>query len=77
MMFLLTPIFWHADQLPGRALLVVLNPFYYFVEVIRQPLLGEVPPASIWITALAITLVDLLVAIPFYSRFRNRVAYWV
>ena len=77
MMFLLTPIFWHADQLPGRALLVVLNPFYYFVEIIRQPLLGEVAPANIWITALAITLVNLLVAIPFYSRFRNRVAYWL
>ena len=77
MMFLLTPILWRPDQVPGREVLVVFNPFYYFVEVIREPLLGNAPTAFIWTVALLITAVGFLLAIPFYSRFRDRVAYWV
>src|SRR6185437_4751840 len=64
MMFLLTPIFWQPEQLPGRELLVMLNPFYYFIEIIRQPLLGNAPSLTIWMAAIGITLAGLLVAIP-------------
>jgi ABC-2 type transport system permease protein len=77
MMFLLTPIFWRAEQMPGRQLLVVLNPFYYFIELLRQPLLGNAPSLHTWMVALGITLIGLCVAIPFFSRFHDRIAYWV
>jgi len=35
MMFLLTPILWRPNQIPGRELFYLLNPFYYLVEIIR------------------------------------------
>ena len=41
MMFFLTPILWLPDRMPGREAFIALNPFYYFVEIIRQPLLGR------------------------------------
>ncbi len=77
MMFLLTPILWRPDQVPGREFVVVLNPFYYYVELIREPLLGNAPTAFIWAVSLLITALGFMLAIPFYSRFRDRIAYWV
>jgi hypothetical protein len=43
MMFLLTPILWRPDQIPGREFLFVFNPFFYLVQVIREPLEGVSP----------------------------------
>jgi ABC-type polysaccharide/polyol phosphate export permease len=77
MMFLLTPVLWHPDRLPNRAALVDFNPFFYFLELIRTPLLGDVPPLSVWAVALGLTVIHALIAIPFFSRFHKRIAYWV
>lgn len=77
MMFLLTPIMWHPDQLGGRSFLVYLNPFYYFLELIRDPLLGSAPPLSVWGVTLGLTLLSAVIALPFFSRFHNRIPYWV
>jgi ABC-2 type transport system permease protein len=77
MMFLLTPILWRPDQVPGREALVVFNPFYYFLELIRQPLQGEAPSLLIWTVALGITLVGFVVGLAFFSRFRDRIVYWL
>jgi homopolymeric O-antigen transport system permease protein len=77
MMFLLTPILWHPDQIPGRWMLVAFNPFYYLLEVVRQPLLGQSPPLLVWSVASALTLAGFIVALGFFSRFRNRIVYWL
>jgi ABC-2 type transport system permease protein len=75
--FFLTPVFWTTDALGGRAFFVHFNPFYYFVEIVRMPLLGKTPSAEIWLGVLAINVVSCVVAIAMYPRFRSRVAYWV
>jgi ABC-2 type transport system permease protein/lipopolysaccharide transport system permease protein len=77
MMFLLTPVLWHPDQMKARGALVDFNPFFYFLELIRDPLLGNAPPPFIWAVALGLTLALASVAIPFYARFHKRIAYWV
>jgi ABC-2 type transport system permease protein/lipopolysaccharide transport system permease protein len=76
-MFFMTPIIWKPDMLPGRALILHLNPFYYLVEVIRAPLLGHVPDARVWIGVLLITVAGWGVALLFYTVYRWRLAYWV
>jgi ABC-2 type transport system permease protein/lipopolysaccharide transport system permease protein len=75
--FFLTPVFWRADALSGRAAFIRLNPFYYYVEVVRMPLLGQTPPMEIWLGVLGLNLVSFLVAMALFPRFRSRVAYWV
>ena len=77
-LFLLTPILWRTDQLTGsRKLLAQLNPLYYIVEVMRMPLLGQVPPASNWICVIVVVALSCAVTLWFYVRFRARIAYWV
>lgn len=75
--FFLTPIFWTTSALKGREEFIYLNPFYYMLEVVRMPLLGEAPPASIWLTVIGMTVASGVAAILFFARFRARVAYWV
>lgn len=74
--FFMTPIIWSPSALPERALFLTLNPFYHFMEIARQPLLGQVAPMSSWLVCLAITAVLGVIAIAFFSRFRARIAYW-
>ena len=77
MMFLLTPILWRPDQVPGREFVYELNPFYYLVQVIREPLEGVSPSLFVWAVAVGLTAVGFLVSLLFYSRFRNRIVYWL
>lgn len=75
--FFLTPVFWRADSLSGRAIFVHFNPLYYLVEIVRMPLLGQTPPLEIWAGVLGLNLISFLIAIAIYPRLRSRVPYWV
>lgn len=77
MMFLLTPILWRPDQVPGREFVYQLNPFFYLVQVIREPLEGVSPSLFIWSVTVGFTAVGFLVSLLFFSRFRNRIVYWL
>jgi ABC-2 type transport system permease protein/lipopolysaccharide transport system permease protein len=76
LMFFITPVIWKPEMLPGRALILDLNPFYHFVEIIRAPLLGQVPNEENWMAAVLITLVGWTIAMFFYSVYRWRIPYW-
>jgi len=73
LMFLVTPIIWHADKVPSRAAFVMWNPFYYMVEVVRGPLLDQPPPLSLWIGAMLITCTLSAAAIYFYTKYRAKI----
>lgn len=75
-MFFMTPIIWRPEMVPGRALILHLNPFYYLVEIVRAPLLGYVPGARVWLGVLLITVLGWCVALLFYTVYRWRLAYW-
>jgi ABC-2 type transport system permease protein/lipopolysaccharide transport system permease protein len=75
--FFVTPIFWHADQLPRRYAIVDYNPFLYYVEIVRQPLLGNAPDTSHWAVVIILTLVGSLLSFVFFAQYRRRIAYWV
>lgn len=76
-MFFLTPIIWRPEMLPGRALVLDLNPFYYLIELVRAPLLGTVPSTQILVGVSLITIVGWAVTMIFYTTYRWRLAYWV
>jgi ABC-2 type transport system permease protein/lipopolysaccharide transport system permease protein len=76
--FYVTPIMWEPDQLGSRRYSIVdYNPVYYFIEIVRAPLLGHMPPVGYWKLSFLITLGVTLIVFPIFRRFRGRVAYWV
>jgi ABC-type polysaccharide/polyol phosphate export permease len=76
--FFLTPVLYRPDQLGGRLwVLTHLNPFASFVEIVRAPLLNELPQARHYILALACTLTGWTIGLLFFARFRGRILYWL
>jgi lipopolysaccharide transport system permease protein len=74
----LTPIFWSPDQLTGRtAILAAINPLYYLVATIREPLLGQAPQVSHWLIVALITIVGWTLTIRMLTKFRQRIVYWL
>ncbi|PZO79282.1 MAG: ABC transporter permease [Mesorhizobium amorphae] len=74
--FFLTPIFWTPENLPERALFLLLNPFYHFVEIMREPLFGRTPELGHWLGCIGITAALAVLGTLFFSRVRARIPYW-
>jgi ABC-type polysaccharide/polyol phosphate export permease len=77
LVFFMTPIIWMIDSLRVNRKVVDLNPVYYFIEVVRQPLLGSVPDLNIWLTATVLAIISLVVGVMSYAACRRQLAYWL
>jgi lipopolysaccharide transport system permease protein len=75
--FFITPIFWKPEMLKGKTYILDYNPFFHLIEIVRAPLLGNLPSAKSYFLVLVITLINFAVTGAFFSRFRSRIAYWV
>ncbi|MBM9402292.1 ABC transporter permease [Gluconacetobacter azotocaptans] len=75
--FYVTPVMWSASQLKGRDWWFELNPFYPLLEVVRGPLLGQVPALRIWVEAGLGSGLLCLAALYVFSRSRSQLAFWV
>ena len=83
LLFFMTPIVWQYETLlrnpavAERARIAELNPVMHFVEILRQPMLGQEIAWRHWYIAGAITVVGLATALLCLRNYRSRVAYWV
>jgi ABC-type polysaccharide/polyol phosphate export permease len=76
--FFVTPILYHPSQLQDRLWAIThLNPFASFVEIVRAPMLNEVPEGHHYLLAVLCTIIGWAIALPFYARFRGRIVYWL
>jgi ABC-type polysaccharide/polyol phosphate export permease len=75
--FFLTPVIWRAEMLGRNAWAAEYNPYFHFLEVIRQPLLGRSASVLSWTAIALITFSGWLFTLIFFARFRSRIAYWV
>lgn len=74
-----TPIFWSPDFVSehgARFFVVLVNPLYYLVEIVRAPLLGRVPSPATVTGVVSITVAGWLVTYQLFRRYRKRIAYW-
>ena len=75
--FFFTPILWSAEVLEERAMFVNLNPLLHFVELVRSPLLGEMPAKTSILVAISTTFAFGIMAHLVVGRFKKRVVYWL
>ena len=77
--FYMTPIMWLPDLLGTgrRALLMWLNPFYHYLEIVRGPLLGTTPSLTSWLVAGTITVSSCVVAVVLFNSKRKRIVFWL
>jgi ABC-type polysaccharide/polyol phosphate export permease len=78
--FYITPVMWTPELLGDvetQHLLLGLNPFYHFLQIVRLPILGQSPTLENWAISLLIAGIGWLAAYLVYRRFAKMIAYWV
>ncbi len=76
--FFVTPIMWNPDVLgASHQWIVNINPFYAFLELVRQPLLGNLPTLNNFIVAIITTLLGIAISTKMFTRYRTRIVYWL
>jgi ABC-type polysaccharide/polyol phosphate export permease len=75
--FFLTPVLWTGDLLPERARFVLLNPFTVLLDLVRLPLLGQMPSQSEWMVGLVLLATSAAVAAGFSIAQQRRLVYWL
>ncbi|MQA16873.1 MAG: ABC transporter permease [Pseudonocardiaceae bacterium] len=83
LMFFMTPIVWvyedflNNPDVAARARLAELNPFMHFLQIVRQPMIGEDIELRYWVIAVSITVIGWAMALLVLRNYRSRVPYWV
>jgi ABC-type polysaccharide/polyol phosphate export permease len=76
--FFVTPIFWDYRHVAStKAFLVTYNIFFYFIEIVRAPLLGEMPSPEQYEVVLSATAMGYALTYLTYRRMRRQLAFYV
>jgi len=75
--FFLTPVMWTKNMLGRKQWVAELNPFFHYLDVIRAPLLGQLPSIYSWVFVLAFTTFGFAITALVFAKYRSRIAYWL
>lgn len=76
-LFFITPISWTPKLLSENSLIVKWNPIAYFLDIVRMPLLGNIPPLETWAINIGLALVGLVVGFVVLGRTRTDIPFWI
>lgn len=76
-MFFVSPVIWKPAQLGAAAVYLPLNPFYSLLEIMRAPMLGEMPGLWVWLSVFIYTSLLCAFTWAFFVRARGRLAFWL
>jgi lipopolysaccharide transport system permease protein len=77
MLFFATPIMYPLSALGDAAFIAYVNPAFHLIEIVRAPLLGQVPMMLSWLVALGTLCGGYLVALALFYRVHHRIVYWL
>lgn len=77
LMPLLTPIAWQRDMLKKYVWIADANPFYHLIQIVRAPLMGELPATLSYMVSFGTMLFTLSLGLFIYRRVRYHVIFWV
>ena len=78
-MIFFTPIFWTIEQMGevGRKFVVMPNLIYHYIEIFRQPMLGNAPSELNILITLVTTLILLFLSIFVLNKYKKKIIYWL
>ncbi|WP_158802666.1 MULTISPECIES: ABC transporter permease [unclassified Acidisoma] len=75
--FYVSAVMWKPDFLHGHQSFLVYDPFYTILQIVRGPLLGQIPTMHAYISALGFSAVLCIFAWLTFLRVRHRIAFWI
>lgn len=76
-LFFMSPVLYQSHQLGPRAFVMQFNPLGYWVEIVREPILGTVPSAFTYGITVAMAVAGWTLAIWLTRAKAARIPYWV
>ncbi len=76
-LFFITPIMWFPRLVGPDSWILRVNPVAYFLDLVRSPLLGNMPSAISWVVALITFLMFSVLATWAYRSKGSRIPFWV
>ena len=76
-LFLITPIIWSPEILTERAYIAYLNPLTHILDILRKPLLGEIP--SLWNYGMSLGIAFICIVLFFltYQYSKKKYIFWL
>jgi lipopolysaccharide transport system permease protein len=75
--FFLTPVIYKIGHAGLNQSILWLNPFTYFMSIVRDPLFGQVPPTFVYVVVTSMVVCGWTLTIWFFNRRASRIAFWV
>lgn len=77
-LFFVTPVMWKPDFLPPQYHFIIdYNPLAQFLDLLRNPLLGEPVSGYTWLCTTVIAFGGGLLALAVVGRYQRRIIFWV
>lgn len=77
-LFFSTPIIWSEKLLPSEAsILADINPVFHLLVIVRDPLLGNLPPVTSYGVALVVAALSIVLAEYYYTRCQRYLPFWI
>ncbi|MGC6369535.1 ABC transporter permease [Pseudomonas sp. K2I15] len=77
LMFFLSPVIYRPSQLGIAQQIVWFNPFSYFITLIRDPILGNVPPLFVYQVSLLALLIGTVFTVYQFGKHRKHISFWI
>jgi ABC-type polysaccharide/polyol phosphate export permease len=76
-LFFVTPVMWKPDFLPRESHLIIeFNPLAQFLEILRNPILGQPASSHAWLVTSVIALGGGLIFVSVIGHYQRRIIFW-
>lgn len=75
--FFISPVVFKPSQLRVDHPVLILNPFASMLNVMREPLLGQMPSLTSYLFLLGLLVFGWLLSLAFAGKYSQRVVYWL
>jgi ABC-type polysaccharide/polyol phosphate export permease len=77
-LFYITPVMWKPEFLPRQYHSIIeFNPFAQFLEILRNPLLGQPVSSHAWLSTTFIVFGGGVIALAVIGRYQRRIIFWI
>lgn len=75
--FFLTPVLYKAGHAGINQFIIWLNPFTYFITLVRDPLFGIMPETFVFGITAGIAFFGWLITVLVFEKYSTRIAFWI
>lgn len=76
-LFMFSPVMWRPEQIQAKEWVYQYNPLYYFIKLLREPLLGRMPSPGLWLGCSAGAMALFALGFLVYYLSRRRLYHWI